>query len=150
MEPQLKSYMVVARTEPEAKRLGRACAYEDGYIRTSITKLTLLPPSPHTPLLNLPGGKRAWWVEILVREQRASSARTDTYEVWRFHTGAIVETTSASVFVSRGITTPIPIGSRGKVVGFRFDLLRVRLDGAAHATLLSAKDVKLIAPASRP
>jgi hypothetical protein len=143
MEPKVKSYMVVARTDAVAKRLGRQCAYEEGFIRTRITNVTKLPPSPHTPMLNLPGGKRAWRVDILMREQRTSVGATKTYmDLWKFPVGTLIETTAPSIFVSRGTTTPIPIGTRGKVLGTRFDLLRVRLDGAAHATLLSPYDIK--------
>ena len=149
MEPQLKSYMVISRAEPEAKRLGRQCAYEEGFIRTSIAKVTQLPPNPRRPLLNLPGGKRAWRVDILVREQRAEANGTNFYVLWQFPNGCLVKTTAPSVFVTHGVTTPIPVGTQGKVIGRRFDFLRVKLDGAAHATLLSPHDVKMIAPATR-
>jgi len=149
MEPQLKSYMVVSHTEAVAKRLGRQCAYEEGFIRTQINKVSELPPSPHTPMLNLPGGLRAWRVDILVRERRATPGSSDIYDLWRFPNGALVEATAPGVFVARGTSTPVPIGTRGKVIGRKFNFLRVKLDGAAHETPLSPGDVKMIASATR-
>jgi hypothetical protein len=150
MEPEIKTYGVLAPDEVSAKREGRAHAYQDGFIRTSIVAARPIQGRVAPPYLKVTSGPKqgqplSWWeVDVLVRERRTTEG-SKFLELLRVPTGALIETTAPSIFVVRGTTSPIPVGTRGKVIGRVGGMLRVKLDGTSQATLIAAEGLNVVA-----
>jgi len=158
MDPEVKTYGVLAPDEESAKREGRSHAYQDGFIRTSLVAVRPMPGRAAPPYLRVTSGPKKgrplrWWeVDVLVRERRTSEG-SRLLEMSRVPTGSAVETTAPAIFVVRGISKPIPIGTRGKVIGRVGGMLRVQLDGTSQATLIAAEGLNVVAlgrPKGRP
>ena len=150
MEPEVKTYGVLAPDEISAKREGRDHAYNEGFIRTSVLAVRPMVGRRAPVHLKVSSGPRAgqplhWWeVDVLVRERRTSGG-SHHLELLAVPTGSLVETTAPAVFVVRGRSTPIPVGTRGRVIGRVWGMLRVQLDGTTQATLIAAEGLNVVA-----
>ena len=146
MEPQLKSYTVFAPDEATAKAKGRAEAYDEGFIRTQVRALEQIAGSGRLVNYSYRPSQMEWrWrVDILVGERRTD--RGDFTAAARIPIGVLVETTAPTVFVHRGHSSAVPLGTRGVVLGRTGGLLRVQLDARAASTLLAAQGVRVVPP----
>jgi hypothetical protein len=144
METQLKSYIVFAPDEATAKAKGRAEAYDEGYIRTHVQAVEQIKGSGHLFNYSYRPSQEEWrWrVDILVDERR--TGKGDFMAAARIPIGARVETTAPTVFVWRGHSSAVPLGTRGRVLGRTGGLLRVQLDVRPASTLLAAEGLRIV------